>query len=82
MALVFNPFTGRLDYTGAGITASGGTFTGDVTFPVTGFIMVDSDGVRWRITIDTLGSLVSTVIASSSTIGSPMGLLLSLTYAA
>jgi hypothetical protein len=47
----------------------------ETTFPVTGFIMVDSNGVRWRITIDTTGALVSSIMT-----GSPMGLLLSLTY--
>jgi hypothetical protein len=45
------------------------------SFPVTGFIMVDSNGTRWRITIDTTGALVSNIMT-----GSPMGMLLTLTY--
>lgn len=57
------------------------TWTGTHEFPVTGFIMQASDGSRWYVTIDSSGTLVTTVIASGG-VGSPMGLLLSITYAA
>lgn len=56
MSLKFNPITGKLDI--AGLSASGGNVTGDITFPVTGYLMTDSDGKLWRITIGTDGSLI------------------------
>ncbi len=39
---------------------SGGTLTGDLTFPVTGYLMVDSNGAYWRVTIGTDGALTTT----------------------
>lgn len=71
---IVNPFTGRFDDIGS-VTSAGATFTGDVIFPANGFLMTDSNGLQWRIKISTSGVLVT-----SSTTGSPMGLLLSLTY--
>lgn len=58
----------KLNFVGAGVTATRSGITGTITvsssniFDVNGFVMTDSDGVQWRITIDTLGSLVSTVV--------------------
>lgn len=67
MAYRFNPFSGTFDLIGTstGMPTSGGTFTGDVTFPITGFIMVSPDGTHWRVTVDNLGSLVTTVITAT-----------------
>lgn len=57
----FNPFTGQLDDVGD-FSSSGGTITGDVTFPVTGFLMTDSSGNTWRVTINTSGAIVTTLV--------------------
>ena len=75
MAYKLNPTTGLLDI--AGIASTGGSFTGDVQFQAAGFIMVDSLGNRWRVTINQYGALVTSAMGAS---GSPIGLLLSLTY--
>lgn len=62
---------------------TGGTIDGSVT--VTGSVITDSiimqspDGTYWEVTVDNSGNLVVTNL-SSGTSGSPMGLLLSLTY--
>lgn len=82
MSLTLNPVTGKLDIKGAGgsssFPASGGTFTGDVEFPSTGFVM-NSETKRWRITMDDTGAFVSSEIIGANS-GSPVGLLLTLTY--
>lgn len=49
----------------------GSVMTGDLEFPVTGFIMNDGTN-RWRVTINTDGSLQTDII-SVTTNGSPMG---------
>lgn len=73
-----NPFTGELDNVGD-LGLSGGILTGDLEFPVTGYIMNDGTN-RWRVTINSSGAIVTTLIVDDA--GTPMGLLLSLTYAA
>lgn len=60
------------------LSLSGGTMTGDLIFPVTGFVMIDADGFYWRITINTDGALVATRLGEP---GTPIGLLLALTQA-
>jgi len=67
MGYKFNPFVGNFDKIISG-------------FPATGFTMTDDDGVKWRVTIGTDGNLITTLV-DVSTIGKPIGLLLSLTYA-
>jgi len=62
------------------VKKSGDTMTGDLNFPVTGYLMTDSNGVKWRVTVGTSGNLTTTLYVVD-TIGTPMGLLLSLTYA-
>lgn len=57
---------------------TGGTFTGDVKFPASGFKMIDANGTTWIITVDTDGALIST--QQMVEVGSPIGLLLTLTY--
>jgi ribosomal protein S12 len=49
---------------------SGGTLTGNVAFPVSGFTMRDSNGVRYQITINTSGEFVITEIVATA-VGSP-----------
>lgn len=60
---------------------SGGILTGDLEFPTTGFIM-NCGSKRFYITIGCDGALTSTEIVSGGAGGgTPMGLLLALTYA-
>jgi hypothetical protein len=77
MAFKFNPTTGELDLTGSsslGILAN--------PFPSTGLYMYSSDGTKlWLMTLDATGAWVATdVTPATGTAGTPMGLLLSLTY--
>lgn len=44
------------------VNVSGDTMEGDLIFPVTGFIMTDSNGEQWRVTIGTDGTLTTTMI--------------------
>lgn len=41
----------------------------------------DSNGIYWLITVDTAGALVITQQTAPATLGTPIGLLLCLTYA-
>lgn len=73
MSFKLNAITGLLDLvgvtsstTGVFVHISGDTMTGDLIFPVTGFIMTDPNGVQWRVTIDILGSIVTTQIVVST----------------
>lgn len=45
---------------------AGGTVTGDVNYPLTGYVMKDSNNVRWRVTVNTDGSLVTTAIVAGA----------------
>ena len=56
--------------TGDYLPLAGGTLTGDVNYPATGWVMLDSNGVRWRVTVNTDGSLQTTAITEGA-IGSP-----------
>lgn len=85
---ILNPFTGRLDDTGPStsdldtryVLKTGDTMTGDLTFATTVIGPVLTDGTNtWRITVDSHGNLITSLVGSS-TAGTPMGLLLSLTY--
>lgn len=85
MAFKFNPTTGEFDLVGTStvvegtyVHLAGDKITGDLTFPVNGYIMIDSNSASWRVTVDTSGHLVTTKIVSG--IGSPIGLLMSITY--
>ena len=64
MAYTFNPFTGNFDYF-------------KTTFDIFGIILTDSNGAQWRLTVNTDGSLQTSIITS----GTPIGLLLALTNA-
>lgn len=44
----------------------------------TSLILTDSNGVQWIVTVDTAGHLITTQV--STTAGTPIGLLLSLTH--
>lgn len=68
------------DFDSRYVNVTGDTMTGDLEFPVTGFIMDDGASL-WRVTIDDTGALVTTVEAVVG-VGNPMGLLLALTYSA
>lgn len=85
MAFRFNPFTGTLDnirslesLDSRFVNVDGDTMTGDLRFPETGFLMNDGTNL-WRVTVNTSGALVTT-LAGTENAGSPMGLLLTLTY--
>jgi hypothetical protein len=68
MAIKYDTILGKLreaDTVSSVFPASGGTFTGDVTYSKTGYIMTDSNGTRWRVTIDTLGVISTTAIVST-----------------
>lgn len=66
MSYTFNPFTSNFDF-----------WSND--FGTGGFYMTDADGHRWHITIATDGTFTAT--DTTVTVGTPMGLLLALTYA-
>ena len=53
------------------VEISGDTMTGDLNFPVTGFVMRDSNNLRWRVTVNTEGALVTTAIVSTGEMGTP-----------
>lgn len=65
MKFVFNPFTANLDVI-------------EDHFGLSGIFITDADGVEWQVTVDTSGNLVTTRVATTA--GTPMGLLLALTY--
>lgn len=54
---------GYLDDTYLRLDTSNDPLTGQLEFPVEGFIIKDSNNTRWTVTIDTDGSLVTTLIA-------------------
>ena len=76
MPLKFNPTTGQLDLTdsssvsGDYLPLAGGTLTGDLTYPATGYIMTDTNGVKWRVTVGTDGTLTTNPVATTP-LGSP-----------
>lgn len=71
MSFKFNPLPRPFDLSGGSyLPLSGGTITGDVTYPKTGMILTDANGLRWRLTVDTTGALTTTAIVEG-TIGSP-----------
>lgn len=73
MAFKFNPFTGNFDQTITSLTGLNGVVGTAVEFPLAGFIM--NDGVdRWRITIDTLGDIVTTKIEVAGLTGQSYGM--------
>jgi hypothetical protein len=73
---IYDPLLGKIVYHDHGATSgdylplAGGILTGDVTYPATGYIMLDSNGVRWRVTMNTDGSLQTTAI-TEGVIGTP-----------
>jgi hypothetical protein len=52
------------------VNKSGDTITGDIVFPVSGYLMRDANGVRWRVTIGIDGVLTTSEITEGA-IGSP-----------
>ena len=58
-----------VDLTGY-VQKAGSTMTGDLYFPANGYVMLDSNGVRWRVTVGTDGALTTTAITEGA-IGSP-----------
>lgn len=67
MRFVLNPFTANLDAI-------------EDHFGVNGIFLTDTNGVVWQVRVDTSGNLITTRV--SSLVGTPMGLLLALTYSA
>ena len=57
------------------VEKAGGTMTGDLVFPVTGFIITDSNTTQWRVTVETTGNLTTTEIIVTDP-GFPYGSLL------
>lgn len=53
------------------VNITGDTMTGDLNFPSTGYVMRDSNGLRWRVTIGTDGAFVINAITSTGEIGTP-----------
>lgn len=47
------------------LNLSGGIVSGDITYPATGYIMKDSNGVRWKVTVGTDGALITTAVATT-----------------
>lgn len=77
MALVIDKIAGPLIHTHKDlVSTTGGTMVGVLEFPTSGFIM-NCGTKKYYITIDCQGAIVATQIQQ---IGSPIGLLLSLTY--
>lgn len=60
------------------INATGDVMSGDLIFnsDSIGIILRDSNGIQWRVTVDTTGALVT----SQTQAGQSIGLLLALTY--
>lgn len=73
MAFKFNPLTSQLDLVG------GGSDNPYITNGTDGIavIRMESDNHLWDMTIDDTGAWVSTIVLET---GTPMGLLLALTY--
>jgi hypothetical protein len=69
---VYDPLLGKMVMHDHGATAgdylplTGGTIAGDVNYPLTGFVMKDSNNVRWRVTVNTDGSLQTTAIVAGA----------------
>lgn len=53
------------------VAVAGDTMTGDLNFPATGYVMRDTNGVRWRVTVGTDGALITTQIVTTGELGSP-----------
>lgn len=60
------------------VNVAGDSMSGDLIFssPTIGIILRDTNGIQWRVTVDTTGALVT----SQTRTGQSMGLLLALTY--
>jgi hypothetical protein len=54
-----------LTQAGNALPTSGGTLTGDLIFPATGFIMNDGAN-HWRVTIDSSGTILTTKLSGPS----------------
>lgn len=84
MGYKLNPFTGNLDIVGlttsdaddAYVNANGDTMTGPLDMGTNAILLQDTDGIKWILTVNTDGSLQT----SMSMAGNPIGLLLALTY--
>jgi hypothetical protein len=69
---IYDPLLGKIVYHDHGATSgdylplAGGTLTGDVNYPLTGFVMKDSNNIRWRVTVNTDGSLETTAIVAGA----------------
>lgn len=78
---IVNPFTSLLDATSES-GGSGSSFITNGTYGITTIRMETSGGYVYDFTCDDTGAWVSTLVSSpGSTVGTPMGMLLSLTYA-
>jgi hypothetical protein len=87
MGYKLNPITGRLDITGISrstadsryVNVTGDVMTGTLDMQKNAIILQASDNTRWNLTIDTTGALITTQI-TTPTPGTPIGMLLALTY--
>jgi hypothetical protein len=62
------------------VLETGDTMTGNLLFNGASPILKDANNNYWEITVDTDGALVTTAYTIPGTTGSPMGMLLTLTY--
>jgi hypothetical protein len=89
MGFKFNPFTLNLDAIHDNtaildthyVNVDGDTMTGELDMQDNAIILEAPNGGRYKVTVANDGSLVTTAIVAGDNAGSPMGLLLILTYA-
>lgn len=80
MPYKYNPFLKNLDYYETGSSSPSPYITEGSDGILTIRMESDVDASVWDMTVNEYGAWVSTLVSSGSTVGTPMGLLLSLTY--
>ena len=71
------------EYDARYVNVTGDTMTGELTMGTNAIVLEDSAGVEWKLTVNTDGALVTTEVVPILPLeGNPIGLLLTLTYAA
>ena len=84
MAVVYDKLVNKLllhDHTGAldsrYVNVTGDTMFGNLDMGGNSILMTDNNGIKWRITVNTDGVLITT--QETTTLGTPIGMLLTLT---